>query len=98
MLLFTEIVTKIMQTSAMRIYSQIAECSLSYAKIMQTSGKKACFQFPECSLSYAKIMQGERNSKAEKQSFFRLDIAEPKLILCKGKIFFRYTRIKTVKL
>ncbi|KXB80851.1 hypothetical protein HMPREF3034_01926 [Prevotella sp. DNF00663] len=25
---------KIMQMSAMRIYSQIAECSLSYAKIM----------------------------------------------------------------
>jgi hypothetical protein len=28
-------------------------------------------------------MQGERNSKAEKRSFFRLDIAEPKLIFCK---------------
>ena len=28
-------------------------------------------------------MQGERNSKAEKRSFFRLDIAEPKLILYK---------------
>ena len=28
-------------------------------------------------------MQGERNSKTEKRSFFRLDIAEPKLILYK---------------
>ena len=28
-------------------------------------------------------MQGERNSKAEKRSFFRLDISEPKLIFCK---------------
>ena len=34
-------------------------------------------------LPYAKIMQGECNSKAEKRSFFRLDTAEPKLILCK---------------
>ena len=54
-----------------------------FAKIMQASGNKACFKFPERSLSYAKIMQGERNSKTEKRSFFRLDIAEPKLILCK---------------
>ena len=28
-------------------------------------------------------MRGERNSKAGKRSFTRLDIAEPKLILCK---------------
>ena len=28
-------------------------------------------------------MQGERNSKTEKRSLFRLDIAEPKLILYK---------------
>ena len=28
-------------------------------------------------------MQGERSSKAGKRSFTRLDIAEPKLILCK---------------
>ena len=44
---------------------------------------RACSQIPECSLSYTKIMQGERNSKTEKRSFFRLDIAEPKLILYK---------------
>ncbi len=30
-------------------------------------------------------MKGECNSKAEKRSFFRLDIAEPKLIFCKDK-------------
>jgi hypothetical protein len=57
-----------------------------FAKIMQASGKKACFQFPERSLSYAKIMQGENNGKTEKRSFFRLDIAEPKLILCKDNL------------
>ena len=57
--------------------------SRSGVRIMQTSGKKACFQFPECSLSYAKIMRGERNSKAGKPCFTGLDIAEPKLILCK---------------
>jgi len=50
---------------------------------MQMSGMRACYQIPECSLSYTKIMQGERNSKTEKRSFFRLDIAEPKLILYK---------------
>ena len=44
---------------------------------------RACYQIPECSLSYTKIMQGERNCKTEKRSFFRLDIAEPKLILYK---------------
>ena len=57
-----------------------------FAKIMQASGNKACFQSPERSLSYTKIMQGERNSKTEKRSFFRLDIAEPKLILCKDNL------------
>ena len=50
---------------------------------MQMSGMRACYQIPECSLFYTKIMQGERNSKTEKRSLFRLDIAEPKLILCK---------------
>lgn len=35
---------------------------------------------------FAKIMQGERNSKTEKRSFFRLDTAEPKLILCKDNL------------
>ena len=34
-------------------------------------------------INNTKIMQGERNSKTEKRSFFRLDIAEPKLILYK---------------
>ena len=57
-----------------------------FAKIMQASGNKACFQFPERRLSYAKIMQGERNGKTEKRSFFRLDTAEPKLILCKDNL------------
>ena len=32
-----------MQTSAKRMYSQFAECSLSYAKIMQTSAKRILF-------------------------------------------------------
>ena len=50
---------------------------------MQMSGMRACYQIPECSLSYTKIMQGERNSKTEKRSLFRLDISEPKLILYK---------------
>ena len=45
-----------MQTSAMRVYSQIAECSLSYAKIMQTNVMRVYSQIAECSLSYAKIM------------------------------------------
>ena len=57
--------------------------SRSGVRIMQTGGNKACFQFPECSLFYAKIMRGERNSKAGKPCFTGLDIAEPKLILCK---------------
>ena len=48
---------------------------------MQMSGMRACYQIPECSISYTKTMQGERNSKTEKRSFFRLDIAEPKLVL-----------------
>ena len=46
-----------MQTGAMKVYFQIAECSLSYAKITQTSAMKVYFQIAECSLSYAKIMQ-----------------------------------------
>ena len=54
---------KIVQESAMRACSLIAERSLSYAKTMQTSGKKARFCFPECSLSYAKIVQ-ERAMRA----------------------------------
>ena len=35
------------------------------------------------SRSGVRIMQGERNSKAGKPCFTGLDIAEPKLILCK---------------
>ena len=49
--------TKIVQTSAMRACSFIAECSLSYAKIVQTSAMGACSFIAECSLSYAKIVQ-----------------------------------------
>ena len=41
----------------MRIYSRIAECSLSYAKIMQMSAIENLFSYCQCSLSYAKIMQ-----------------------------------------
>ena len=44
---------------------------------------KACSYIAECSISYAKIMRGERSSKAGKPCFTGLDIAEPKLILCK---------------
>jgi hypothetical protein len=44
---------------------------------------RACSYIAECSLSYAKIMRGERSSKAGKPCFTGLDIAEPKLILCK---------------
>ena len=51
---------------------------------MQMRGMRAWSPIPECSLSYTKIMQGERNSKTEKRSLFRLDIAEPKLILYKN--------------
>ena len=59
------------------------------------SRMRACYQIPECSLSYTKIMQGERNSKTEKRSFFRLDIAEPKLILYKDTIIFILSPEKT---
>ena len=55
MLLFTEIVTKIMQTRGKKACFLFPECSFSYAKIMQTRGKKACFLFPECSFSFAKV-------------------------------------------
>ena len=44
---------------------------------------RACSYIAECSLSSAKIMRGERSSKPGKHSFPGLDIAEPKLILCK---------------
>ena len=41
----------------MKVYFQIAECSLSSAKIVQTSAMKVYFQIAECSLSSAKIVQ-----------------------------------------
>ena len=37
-----------------------------------------------------KIMRGERNDKAGKRSFTRLDNAEPKLILYKDKEYSTY--------
>ena len=77
---------KIMQASGNKACFQFPERSLSYAKIMQARAVRACSYTAERSLSYAKIMQGERNSKTEKRSFFRLDIAEPKLILCKDNL------------
>ena len=52
-----------MQTSAMKVYFQIAECCLSYAKIMQTSAMKVYFQIAECRLSYAKVRQIVVNTK-----------------------------------
>ena len=51
------LIAKIVQMSAMKVYFQIAECSLSYAKIVQMSAMKVYFQIAECSLSYAKIVQ-----------------------------------------
>ena len=77
---------KIMQASGKKACFQFPERRLSYAKIMQARAVRACSYTAERSLSYAKIMQGERNSKTEKRSFFRLDIAEPKLILCKDNL------------
>ena len=41
----------------MKVYFQIAECSISYAKILQASAMKVYFQIAECSLSYSKILQ-----------------------------------------
>ena len=41
----------------MKVYFQIAECSLSYAKILQASAMKVYFPIAECSISYAKILQ-----------------------------------------
>ena len=39
----------------MKVYFQIAECSLSSAKIVQTSAMKVYFQIAECSLSSANL-------------------------------------------
>ena len=41
--------------------------------------------YAPCSQISTKIMRGERNDKAGKRSFTRLDTAEPKLILYKDK-------------
>ena len=41
----------------MRVYSHIAECSLSSAKIIQMSAMRIYSHIAECSLSSAKIMQ-----------------------------------------
>jgi len=46
---------KIVQTSAMKTYFQIAECCQSSAKIVQTSAMKTYFQIAECSQSSAKL-------------------------------------------
>ena len=77
---------KIMQASGKKACFQFPKRRLSYAKIMQARAVRACSYTAERSLSYAKIMQGESNSKTEKRSFFRLDIAEPKFILCKDNL------------
>ena len=53
----------VMQTSAMKTFFQIAECSFSYAKKMQTSAMKTCFQIAECSFSYAKLSNISVTSK-----------------------------------
>ena len=52
----------------MKVYFQIAECSISYAKILQASAMKVYFQIAECSLSYAKIH--ENADKAKKSCRF----------------------------
>ena len=48
------------------------------------TGRESAFTIPKCSLAYAKLTQGESNSKTGKLCFTRLDIAEPKLSLCKS--------------
>ena len=55
MLLFTEIVTKIMQTRGKKACFLFPECSFSFAKIMQTSAMRVYSQIAECSLSSAKV-------------------------------------------
>ena len=48
------------------------------------TGRESAFTIPECNLAYAKLTQGESSSKTGKLCFTRLDIAEPKLSLCKA--------------
>ena len=48
------------------------------------TGRESAFTIPKCNLAYAKLTQGESNSKTGKLCFTRLDIAEPKLSLCKA--------------
>ncbi len=58
----------------MKVYFQIAECSLSYSKILQASAMKVYFLIAECSLSYAKIH--ENADKAKKSCrFFEKNIS-----------------------
>ena len=48
------------------------------------TGRESAFTIPKCSFYFAKLMQGESNSKTGKLCFTGLDIAEPKLSLCKA--------------
>ena len=59
------LIAKIVQMSAMKVYFQIAECSLSYAKIVQMSAMKVYFQIAECSLSYAKLQNSATKCKQQ---------------------------------
>ena len=57
----------------MKVYFQIAECSLSYAKILQASAMKVYFQIAERSLFYAKIHENADKAK-ESCRFFLIYI------------------------
>ena len=48
------------------------------------TGRESAFTIPKCSFYFAKLMQGESNIETGKLCFTRLDIAEPKLSLCKA--------------
>ena len=48
------------------------------------TGRESAFTIPKCSFYFAKLTQGECNSKTGKLCFTGLDIAEPKLSLCKA--------------
>ena len=47
----------------MKVYFQIAECSLSYAKILQASAMKVYFLIAERSIFYAKIHENADKAK-----------------------------------
>ena len=51
------------QTRTMRIYSQMAECSPSYAKMAQTRAMRIYSQMAECNPSYAKIIKSNQISR-----------------------------------